>query len=37
MRRRVTAAAIRAIEHKGGIDAFLRTTPDCKLSLEIRR
>jgi large subunit ribosomal protein L28 len=37
VRLRVTAAAIRTIEHKGGIDAYLRTTPDRKLSLEIRR
>jgi large subunit ribosomal protein L28 len=37
IRLRVTAAAIRTIEHKGGIDAFLRGTPDRKLSPEIRR
>jgi large subunit ribosomal protein L28 len=37
IRLRVTAAAIRTIEHKGGIDSFLRTTPDRKLSPEIRR
>ena len=37
IRLRVTAAAIRTIEHKGGIDAFLRDTPDRKLSPEIRR
>jgi large subunit ribosomal protein L28 len=37
IRLRVTAAAIRTIEHKGGIDAFLRSTPDRKLSPEIRR
>jgi large subunit ribosomal protein L28 len=37
VRLRVTAAAIRTIEHKGGIDAFLRDTPDRKLSPEIRR
>ena len=37
VRLRVTAAAIRTIEHKGGIDAFLRKTPDRKLSPEIRR
>jgi large subunit ribosomal protein L28 len=37
VRLRVTAAAIRTIEHKGGIDAFLRNTPDRKLSPEIRR
>src|SRR6266550_3939456 len=37
VRLRITAAAIRTIEHKGGIDAFLRGTPDRKLSPEIRR
>ncbi len=37
IRLRVTAAGIRTIEHKGGIDAFLRNTPDHKLSPEIRR
>jgi len=37
IRLRVTAAAIRTIEHKGGIDVFLRDTPDRKLSPEIRR
>jgi large subunit ribosomal protein L28 len=37
IRLRVTAAAIRTIEYKGGIDAFLRSTPDRKLSPEIRR
>jgi large subunit ribosomal protein L28 len=37
VRLRITAAAIRTIEHKGGIDAFLRDTPDRKLSPEIRR
>jgi large subunit ribosomal protein L28 len=37
IRLRVSAAAIRTIEHKGGIDAFLRDTPDRKLSPEIRR
>ncbi len=37
VRLRVTAAAIRTIEHKGGIDAFLRNTPDRKLSPEVRR
>jgi large subunit ribosomal protein L28 len=34
---RITTAAIRTIEHKGGIDAFLGNTPDRKLSPEIRR
>jgi len=37
IRLRVTAAAIRTIEHKGGIDAYLRGTSDRKLSPEIRR
>ena len=37
IRLRITAAAIRTIEHKGGIDAFLRDTPERKLSPEIRR
>jgi large subunit ribosomal protein L28 len=37
IRLRVTAAGIRTIEHKGGIDAFLRNTADRKLSPEIRR
>lgn len=37
VRMRVSAAAIRTIEHKGGIDAFLRNTPDRKLSPEVRR
>jgi large subunit ribosomal protein L28 len=34
---RVSAAAIRTIDHKGGIDAFLHTTPDRQLSPESRR
>ena len=37
IRMRITAAAIRTIEHKGGIDAFLRDTPDRDLTPEIRR
>jgi large subunit ribosomal protein L28 len=37
VRLRLSTAAIRTIEHKGGIDAFLRDTPDSKLSPEIRR
>ena len=37
VRLRISAAAIRTIEHKGGIDTFLRDTPDRKLLLEIRR
>ena len=34
---RVSAAAVRTIEHKGGLDAFLRDTPNRKLTPEIRR
>lgn len=37
VRMRISAAAVRTIEHKGGIDVFLRDTPDRKLSPEIRR
>jgi large subunit ribosomal protein L28 len=37
IRLRITAAAIRTIEHKGGIDALLRGTPDRELSPEVRR
>src|ERR1700737_5220998 len=36
VRLRITAAALRTIEHKGGVDSFLRDTPDRKLSPEIR-
>jgi large subunit ribosomal protein L28 len=37
VRLRISTAAIRTIEKKGGLDAFLRETPDRKLSPEIRR
>ena len=37
VRLRVSAAALRTIEHKGGLDAFLKNTPDRYLSPEIRR
>ena len=37
IRLRISAAAIRTIEHKGGFDAFLRSTPDRELTLEVRR
>ena len=37
VRLRLSAAAIRTIEAKGGIDAFLKATPDSRLSPEIRR
>lgn len=37
VRLRLSAAAIRTIEYKGGIDAFLAATHDRKLSPEILR
>ena len=37
VRLRLSAAALRTIEHKGGIDAFLRDTPLREMSPEIRR
>ncbi|HEX3885841.1 MAG TPA: 50S ribosomal protein L28 [Stellaceae bacterium] len=37
VRMRVSAAALRTIEHKGGLDAFLKDTPDRDMSPEIRR
>lgn len=37
VRMRLSAAAIRTIEFKGGIDTFLNATPDRKLAPEIRR
>jgi large subunit ribosomal protein L28 len=37
VRLRLSAAAIRTIEFKGGLDAFLKATADAKLSPEIRR
>ena len=37
VRLRISAAAIRTIEKKGGIDPFLRDTPARKLSPPIRR
>lgn len=37
VRLRVTAAALRTIEHKGGLDSFLKNTPDRDLTPEIRR
>ena len=37
IRLRISAAAIRTIEHKGGIDAFLRAAPARELTPEIRR
>ena len=37
VRLRLTTHAIRTIEHNGGLDAFLLSTPDVKLSDEARR
>jgi large subunit ribosomal protein L28 len=37
IRLRISVAAIRTIEHKGGIDALLRDTPDRELTPETRR
>ena len=37
VRLRITTNAIRTIEKKGGLDAFLLGTPDRKLSDEARR
>ena len=37
IRLRVTPKAIRTIEHKGGLDAFLLGTPDRKLPPKAKR
>ena len=37
VRMRLSTAAIRTIEYKGGLDAFLKASRDSKLSPEIRR
>lgn len=37
VRMRVSAAAIRTVEHKGGLDAFLLDARDADLSLDMRR
>src|SRR5665213_2795349 len=37
IRLRLSTNGIRTIEHNGGIDAFVLSTPDTKLSAEIRR
>ena len=34
---RVSVAAIRSVEHRGGLDAFLMDTRDAALSVELRR
>ena len=37
VRLRISTTAIRTIEFKGGIDAFVKATPDPRLSPELRR
>ena len=37
IRLKLTARAIRTIDHKGGLDAFLLGTPDRKLTTEAKR
>jgi large subunit ribosomal protein L28 len=37
VRMRVSVNGLRTIEHNGGIDAFLMSTPDRKLGAEARR
>jgi large subunit ribosomal protein L28 len=37
VRVRVATSALRTIEHRGGIDAFLLSTQDAKLSVEALR
>lgn len=37
VRLRLSAAALRTIEHRGGLDAFLNSARDRELSPEIRR
>ena len=37
IRLRLSTRAIRSIEHKGGLDAYLLSTPDAKLPDDARR
>jgi large subunit ribosomal protein L28 len=37
VRLRLTARTIRSIEHRGGLDAYLLSMPDAKLTEEARR
>jgi large subunit ribosomal protein L28 len=37
IRLRISSHALRTVEHRGGLDAFLTTTPDRALSLRARR
>jgi len=37
LRLRISAAALRSVEHRGGLDAFLAKAPDEDLSQDARR
>ncbi|MDZ4792370.1 MAG: 50S ribosomal protein L28 [Hyphomicrobiales bacterium] len=37
VRLRISANALRTVEHRGGLDAFLMKAPDLELSLNVRR
>lgn len=37
VRFRVSASALRTVEHRGGLDAFLKKAKDAELSLKARR
>ena len=37
VRIRIAASALRTVEHRGGLDAFLLSEPDKKLSMEALR
>jgi large subunit ribosomal protein L28 len=37
VRLRLSTHGLRTIEHKGGLDAFLMSTPSAKLPLELRK
>ena len=37
VRLRISAAALRSVEHRGGLDAFLAKAPDEELSQDARR
>lgn len=37
VRLRITAHALRSVEHRGGLDAFLAKASDGELSLRVRR
>mgnify|MGYP001237713283 CR=1 FL=1 len=37
VRLRISTRGIRTVEHNGGLDAFLLSTPDAELSPEVRR